>query len=348
RSPAPSRWLPHGRTSRAKRSTHLDHDLEPSAEPRPRYRRNLRRRYVAMILAPRAKQAPRLTPVRWYPIHGYQHDRPSQLQAPSLPVARATTVNSAASDTSGRHVIIALDSGSHINVGGQPRAAPTRLVFFARGRARLVGCSALFGSPPLPRTALVVLRTPRSASLTASAEGKAAATSGSSRTRLLPLRSRATYLPRTPPFIDAKSYSGLRSSSAGLVVLLIECSFAPRRSSGADDADGIVTFSMRHDQETSPLEDTNGHKAHLVLGMSLVREGRRQRVFENSGCFIKTDAAASDVRRSLLGPIRTPPREYTAQWRSTLKLPNAKAMSGRRTRGRPRAARSCRTAGTAC
>src|SRR5206468_4516025 len=57
------------------------------------------------------------------------------------------------------------------DVGGQPRAAPTRLVFFARGRARLVGCSALFGSPPLPRTALVVLRTPRSASLTASAEG---------------------------------------------------------------------------------------------------------------------------------------------------------------------------------
>src|SRR5437899_3121144 len=58
---------------------------------------------------------------------------------------------------------------------------------------------------------------------------------------------------------------------------------------------------MRHDQETSPLGDTNGHKAHLVLGMSLVREGRRQRVFENSGCLIKTDAAASDVRRSLLG-----------------------------------------------
>src|SRR5206468_7505753 len=55
--------------------------------------------------------------------------------------------------------------------GRQPRAAPTRLVFFARGRARLVGCSALFGSPPLPRTALVVLRTPGSASLTASAEG---------------------------------------------------------------------------------------------------------------------------------------------------------------------------------
>src|SRR3989449_7790361 len=145
-------------------------------------------------------------------------------------------------------------TGVRIDARGQPRAAPTRLVFFARGRARLVGCSALFGSPPLPRTALVVLRTPRSASLTASAEGKAAATSGSSRTRLLPLRSRATYLPRTPPFIDAKSYSGLRSSSAGLVALLIEFSFAPCRSSSDDDSDGIVSFSMRHNQETSPLE----------------------------------------------------------------------------------------------
>src|SRR2546428_3319852 len=198
--------------------------------------------------------------------------------------------------TVGLHKVLAA-----ANVGGQPRAEPTRLVFFARGRARLVGCSALFGSPPLPRTALVVLRTPRSASLTASAEGKAAGTSGLIRTRLLPLRSRATYLPRTPPFIDAKSYSGLRSSSAGLVVLLIEFSFAPRRSSGANDADGIVSFSMRHNQETSPLRDTNRHEPHLALGMSLVRERRRQRVFENSGCFIETDAAPSDVRRSLLG-----------------------------------------------
>lgn len=194
-----------------------------------------------------------------------------------------------------------LPSASAPNVGAQPRAAPTRLVLFARGRARLVGCSALFGSPPLPRTALVVLRTPRSASFTASAEGKAAATSGSSRTRLLPLRSRATYLPRTPPFIDAKSYSGLRSSSAGLAALFIEFSFAPRRSSGADDADGIVSFGMCHNQETSALRDTNGHEAHLALGMSLVREGRRQRVLENSGCFIEADAAPSNVCRCLLG-----------------------------------------------
>src|SRR6058998_1396247 len=159
------------------------------------------------------------------------------------------------------------------NVGGQPRAAPTRLVFFARGRARLVGCSALFGSPPLPRTALVVLRTPRSASLTASAEGKAAATSGSSRTRLLPLRSRATYLPRTPPFIDAKSYSGLRSSSSGRFALLIEFSFAPRCSPGADDADGIVSLSVGHNQDASTVRRADRQEARLLLGVSLVRIG---------------------------------------------------------------------------
>jgi len=137
------------------------------------------------------------------------------------------------------------------NAGGQPRAAPARFALFARRGARRLSWSALFGSPPLPRTALVVLRTPRNASLTASVEGKAAATSGSSRTRLLCLRSRATYLPRTPPFIDAKSYSGLRSSSFGRFALLIEFSLAPRCSSGADDTDAIVSLRVGHDQEAS-------------------------------------------------------------------------------------------------
>src|SRR5438128_5250772 len=108
------------------------------------------------------------------------------------------------------------------NVGGQPRAARARPGFLPEDAARLGGWSALFGSPPFPRTALVVLSTPRSASLTASSEGKAAATSGSSKTKLLPLRSRATYLPRTPPFIDAKSYSGRRSLSLCRFALLIE------------------------------------------------------------------------------------------------------------------------------
>ncbi len=69
--------------------------LEPSAEARPRYRRNLRSRDEARPLAPRTKQAPRRTPVRWYPTYGSQHDQPSLLQAPSLPVTRVLTMKRA-------------------------------------------------------------------------------------------------------------------------------------------------------------------------------------------------------------------------------------------------------------
>jgi len=86
---------------------------------RPRYRRNLRARYEATILDPRAKQAPRRTQVRWYPTHGYQHDQPSQLQAPSLPVARAPTMKASSQPRCGPRAILALDSGSHINARGQ-------------------------------------------------------------------------------------------------------------------------------------------------------------------------------------------------------------------------------------
>src|SRR5262245_23973851 len=86
----------------------------------PGFRRNLRARYEAMTLEPRAKQAPRRTPVRWYPIPGYQHDRPSLLQAPSLPVARATPKTwtrrrRTRNRGRGPAVVVTLDSGSHIN-----------------------------------------------------------------------------------------------------------------------------------------------------------------------------------------------------------------------------------------
>ena len=65
--------------------------------------------------------------------------------------------------------------------GAQPRAARERFRDFALREARLVGCSALLGSPPVLRTARVVLRTPLRASFTASSVGKASATSGSIR-----------------------------------------------------------------------------------------------------------------------------------------------------------------------
>jgi hypothetical protein len=81
----------------------------------PGIRRNLRSRYEAPILAPRAKQAPRRTAVRWYPTHGYQHDQPSQLRVPSLPMARLPIEDNAAS-TEGRRARANLTSSWPLTV----------------------------------------------------------------------------------------------------------------------------------------------------------------------------------------------------------------------------------------
>src|SRR6266513_171624 len=95
----------------------------------------------------------------------------------------------------------------------QPRAARDGFFDLALRFAR-IGWSALLGSPPVLRTALVVLSTPLSASLTACSVGNASVTSGSISTIFVPSRARRTYFPRIPPFIDEKSYSGRRSSDA--------------------------------------------------------------------------------------------------------------------------------------
>ena len=157
------------------------------------------------------------------------------------------------------------------------------------------------GSPPFPRTALVVLRTPRSASLTASSEGKAAATSGSSRTKLLPLRRRATYFPRTPPFIDAKSYSGRRSSSPTRLALLIEFSLAPRRSTGADDTDSIVSFRVCHNQDAPATGCADGHETRLVLGVRFIWKRGREWIVQDRCGLVKGDTVPLEVRRCLDG-----------------------------------------------
>src|SRR5262245_39783385 len=81
-------------------------------------------RYEARTLVPRAKQAPRRIPVRWYPTHGYQHEQPSHLQAPSSLMARGPRGSNSTRDPTMK---IPLDSGSHINAhaqrtGREPRA----------------------------------------------------------------------------------------------------------------------------------------------------------------------------------------------------------------------------------
>ena len=107
----------------------------------PGSRRNLRSRYEATTLAPRAKQAPRRTPVRWYPIHGYQHDQPSPLRTPSLPMARVLTMKRAPPGPAGVRPVryrptkprAVEGSGSTIARGGAISVPPTGLM--ARGFA---------------------------------------------------------------------------------------------------------------------------------------------------------------------------------------------------------------------
>ena len=107
--------------------------------------------------------------------------------------------------------------------------------------ARFV-CSAVFGSPPWLRTVLAVSSTPRSAAFTESPVGKAAAISGSSTTILLCCRSLSKYFPRTPPGIEAKSYS-LRISSLEWLAFFIKPSFLSGGASSTDDSDHSVIAS---------------------------------------------------------------------------------------------------------
>ena len=94
--------------------------------------------------------------------------------------------------------------------------------------------SALSSGPP-SRTVSAIFRTTRRAPFTAASVGKASASSGSSNMRLVPARYRLTYLPRTPPFIEAKSYSGRMSLADRRLFFFIEPSFVACGSPGADD-----------------------------------------------------------------------------------------------------------------
>src|SRR5262245_36116201 len=83
----------------------------------------------------------------------------------------------------------------------------------------------------------------RSAWLTASAVGKAAATSGASTTTFVPSAYRFAYLPRSPWL---KSYSPSMSGSRfGLVALFIILTLPPRRLTSTDQSNPLT--SIRED-----------------------------------------------------------------------------------------------------
>lgn len=123
----------------------------------------------------------------------------------------------------------------------------------------------LMGSPPILPTALVVLSTPRNASFTACSERKASALVGSIGTMFVPSRARPAYLPRTPPFMDAKSYSARMSSASIRFVFFTAPSLAPCRTSGADDTDDAGTgFSMRSHEDSARCGPAQNRKALLL------------------------------------------------------------------------------------
>lgn len=88
----------------------------------------------------------------------------------------------------------------------------------------------------------------RKARLTALALPKAAATSGSSSTTLVPRRSRAAYLFRTPL---EKSYSGrmVSRSPAAFLAFFIVVAFRTRGRTGTDDSNLITSLGVRNYQE---------------------------------------------------------------------------------------------------
>ena len=163
----------------------------------------------------------------------------------------------------------------------QPRAARERFVDFALRRARLDGCSALLGSPPVRRTARVVLSTPRNASLTEASDGNASATSGSRSTMLLPSsRRRRQCLPRTPPFIVEKSYSGRRSWST-LSLFFIEVPLAQSRFPSADDSNCSGDFAIGHHKKAAQYGHPDRDEPTFRDRMLVVRKRRRERVIED-------------------------------------------------------------------
>src|SRR5437773_1716310 len=135
-----------------------------------------------------------------------------------------------------------LDSASQINAHGQRLAARRGRRFATRVTRERVRCNALLRRFFALVTTVAISRAARSASLTAAAVGNASESSGSIRTRFVAARNRLTYFPRTPPFMEAKSYSGRISLTAVLRAFFIESPLSAGRSPSTDDTNGIAFF----------------------------------------------------------------------------------------------------------
>src|SRR2546427_230437 len=102
----------------------------------------------------------------------------------------------------------------------------------------------------------------RRARFTALESGNAAATSASRTTMLLPSRTRAAYLPLTPP---RKSYSFRISFTRPLSVrFFINSPLPPRRRPGADQADLFTSFGVSGHQQLASIGESEEQKPFLI------------------------------------------------------------------------------------
>jgi len=147
------------------------------------------------------------------------------------------------------------------------------------------------------RTVSVIFKTARRARLTAASVGKAFASSGSSNMRLVPARYRLAYLPRTPPFIEAKSYSGRMSLVDLRLFFFIKPSFVGCGLPGADDPNHFAVLGVRHHQKALAVGHANGQESRLISGMIVIWKRGRERVVQHRRGFVEIDAMLLTIGR---------------------------------------------------
>jgi hypothetical protein len=129
----------------------------------------------------------------------------------------------------------------------------------------------------------------RKAVLTDCPSGKYAATSGERSTRFVPVRKRATYFPRTPPFKLDRSYSRRNSPRRPCfsVLFFMLFSLALRCLTGANNSNDLVAVHVGHDQNSARARHSDCDKPLFRCGMIRVGIRFRERITEHGCGFVE-------------------------------------------------------------
>ena len=114
------------------------------------------------------------------------------------------------------------------------------------------------------------------------------------RLAFVPARYRWAYLPRTPPFILEKSYSGRRSSAAVLAFFIIS-SFVWCCRPCVNDACLDPAVSMRNNNRLPPGGDTDRQEPSFTHRVVRIGKSPGQRISEYGGSFMKGNAVLSEI-----------------------------------------------------